>query len=227
MLETFYDLDELEVAIAAVRSVSPADRGADELRQRRRDDRRRLGARRRRAAAAGSTSPRSARTTAAGLPRALNALAEMAGDGACSRPSRTSASRASRAAASSTRTRRPSTSPSSRRTRATLGARLIGGCCGTTPAADRRDPQAIEDENAPPGASARGPSASQRRALGEAQRRRSSRGRCARASSSSPCSSTRRSAVTPRPARGSHAALKDSGRVGSSTSTTTRAPARG
>ena len=70
MLETFYDLLELELAVEAVRSVSqPADRRPDELRQRRGDDGRRLGARRRRAPAARSTWPRSGQTTAAGRRR--------------------------------------------------------------------------------------------------------------------------------------------------------------
>ena len=50
--------------------------------------------------------------------------------GAC----RTSGSRTASAAASSTRTARPTTSPTSPRTRATSAPRLIGGCCGTTPA---------------------------------------------------------------------------------------------
>ena len=71
--------DELEDAVdGGALGLGPADRRADELRQRRGHAGRRDGARRGGAAARSSTSPRSARTTAAGRPRRSTALAEMA-----------------------------------------------------------------------------------------------------------------------------------------------------
>ena len=119
MLETFFDLDELVDAIEAVRSVSSLpivalltfDEDAETL--------------------AGVTARHAAERLAelgvaaiganhgAGLLAALDGARADAGDAAGrSPPCRTSASPACSAARSSTRTRRPSTSPSSPRTRA-------------------------------------------------------------------------------------------------------------
>ena len=122
MLETFYDLDELDDAIAAVRAVSQLpivalltfDEGAETLAGVERRARRPTGSPR-------STSPRSARTTAPGCSPRSTALEQMqARRPRRSRRCRTSASRAcSGGARRSTRTRRRTTSPSSPRTRAT------------------------------------------------------------------------------------------------------------
>ncbi len=112
MLETFYDLAELEAAIAAVQDVSGlpivalltfderAERSLESRRAGPRPDRQ-LGV-----AAMGADH-------GAGLLAALSALEQMQGRGARLQRSRTSASRACSAAGSSIRTRRPSTSPSS------------------------------------------------------------------------------------------------------------------
>ena len=124
MLETFYDLDELELAIEAVRSVSSLpivalmsfDSDAETL----------AGVSARDAgdapaqldvAAFGANHGR-------GPAAALTALAEMAGDGAtlAALPNVGLATHVRRHG-SCTRTRRPSTSPSSPRTRATSARR--------------------------------------------------------------------------------------------------------
>ena len=142
---------------------------------------------------------------------------------------RTSASPASPAAASSTRTRRRTTSPSSPRRRGELGARIIGGCCGTTPARDRGDPRG--DRRGPRAARRRSSStsASWSIALGEAPARDrarpgAARGRVGRLGRSS----TRRSAArTRRPARGRAGAQGlGQGRASSTSTTTRRARAR-
>ena len=121
MIETFYDLEELVDAIEAVRGVSALpivalltfDEGAETLAGVDARARRPSGSRALDVAAIGANH-------GGGL---LAALDRARADGrrrACrSRRCRTSASRACPAAASSTRTRRRSTSPSSPRTRAT------------------------------------------------------------------------------------------------------------
>ena len=118
MVETFYDLDELETAIEAVRSVSlAADRRDAHLRRGRRDAGRRDRGRRGRAAA--PARPRRDRREPrrrACTRRSRRSRRWAPTTARRSRRCRTSASRASPAAASSTRTRRPSTSPSSPRT---------------------------------------------------------------------------------------------------------------
>ena len=118
MVETFYDLDELETAIAAVRSVSSLpivalltfDAGGETLAGVKAED------------AAARLQPLGlaafGANHGAGPAAALTALAQMGGDGAGSRRCRTSASRACAASGSSSRTRRPRTSPSSPRRRA-------------------------------------------------------------------------------------------------------------
>ena len=100
MLETFFDLEELVDAIAAVRErLVAADRGAPDLRRGRRDARGRDARARRPSGSPSSTSPRSARTTAPGLLAALDGARADAGDRPRrSRRSRTSASRACSAA---------------------------------------------------------------------------------------------------------------------------------
>ena len=75
------------------------------------------------------------------------------------RRSRTSAWRRSPGSRSRSRTRRRSTSASSRRSARALGARLIGGCCGTTPAQIAAIRAAVDENraarHAPRGARAR------------------------------------------------------------------------
>ena len=122
MVETFFDLEELETAVAAVQErlvaarsspSSPSTRTRETLAgvpareavARLSDAGRRRGRRELRRSARRRRSPRSGRWR---RPRT----------GSRSPPSRTSASRAARAAGSSTRTRRPTTSPSSPRRRA-------------------------------------------------------------------------------------------------------------
>ena len=135
MVETFFDLEELVVAVEAVRGVSSLPIVAlltfdDEAEV--------TGG----VGAAAAASRLAALDVAAigtnhgaGPTVALRALARDARRGPPARgASRTSASRASPAGGSSTRTRPRTTSPSSRCRRSALGARIVGGCCGTTPA---------------------------------------------------------------------------------------------
>ena len=149
MVETFYDLEELVDAIEAVRSVSSLpivalmtfDEDAETLAG--------VTARPRRPSAwPSSGSPRSARTTAPVPDRARRRSQAMATGGRSPR-CRTSASRAWPAVGSSTRTRRRSTSPSSPPTRANLGAKVIGGCCGTTPTEIAAIRRRVEEEREP------------------------------------------------------------------------------
>jgi homocysteine S-methyltransferase len=134
MLETFYDLDELEAAVAAVRAVSSLpivalmsfDTGAVTI--------------------GGVTAGRAAARLRAldvaafganhgrGPAAALDALAEMSGDGAAL----AALPNVGLATFTAGRIAFPSSSPEyfgefAARARS-LGARLIGGCCGTTPA---------------------------------------------------------------------------------------------
>ena len=135
VLETFYDLDELVTAVEAVRSVvSRPVVGADELRLRRRDAGRRPRGRRGRA---GAWSP------ARGVRREPR---RRAAGGACVRWSRCPARARALAALPNLglasivggRIVYPHATPEYFADFAAhaerLGARLIGGCCGTTPA---------------------------------------------------------------------------------------------
>ena len=120
MVETFFDLDDLETAVAAVRSVSSLpivalmtfDADGETLAGVSARSRRRAAARARRRGVRREPRRRARR-------RRCDALARDAGrTAACSRRCRTSASRACPASASSSRTRRRRTSASSRRRRA-------------------------------------------------------------------------------------------------------------
>ena len=134
MLETFYDLDELVDAIAALRErLAAADRRAAHLRRGRRDARgRRARARR----PTGSTELDLAAFGAnhgAGLLAALEALEQMQGDGRAL----AALPNIGLASLSGGRVIYPHATPDYFAEFAAhardLGARLIGGCCGTTP----------------------------------------------------------------------------------------------
>src|SRR4051795_10235168 len=150
MLETFYDLEELEEAVAAVRSVSSlpivalmsfdsdavtmggvrAREAAERLRT--------LGL-----AAFGANHGR-------GPAAALTALAEMSGDGAVL----AALPNVGLATMTGARISFPHATPEyfadfAARARA-LGAKLIGGCCGTTPAQITAIRQAVEEDRVAP-----------------------------------------------------------------------------
>jgi methionine synthase / methylenetetrahydrofolate reductase(NADPH) len=150
MIETFYDLDELETAIEAVRSVSSLpivatltfDEGAETL--------------------AGVTAAEAAQRLrplnlaaiganhGAGLHAALAALESMRGDGG---PPLAALPNVGLASLSGGRVIYPHATPDyfaefaahARR----LGARLIGGCCGTTPLEIAAIRSAVEEEREP------------------------------------------------------------------------------
>jgi methionine synthase / methylenetetrahydrofolate reductase(NADPH) len=152
MIETFYDLDELETAIEAVRSVSSLpivatltfDEGAETL--------------------AGVTAKEAAGRLApldlaaiganhgAGLHAALAALEEMGSDGA---PPLAALPNVGLASLFGGKVIYPHATPEyfaefAARARE-LGARLIGGCCGTTPLEIAAIRSAVEEERAPRG----------------------------------------------------------------------------
>ena len=152
MVETFYDLDELETAIEAVRSVSSLpivatltfDEGAETL--------------------AGVTAKEAATRLkplalaaiganhGSGLHAALAALEEMGTDGG---PPLAALPNVGLASLSGGRVIYPHATPDyfaefAAHARA-LGARLIGGCCGTTPLEIAAIRSAVEEERAPRG----------------------------------------------------------------------------
>ena len=213
MLETFFDLDELVAAIDAVRSVSSlpvvalmtfdadgqtlggvsAGDAADRLAG--------LGV-----AAAGANH-------SAGPAAALNALAAMQRDGLVL----AALPNVGLASLAGSRVVFPHATPDyfaefaaqARR----LGAGIIGGCCGTTPA----QITAIRDgdrRGAGAGRAARRPRArAGRRGRRDRRRRRSWRGCCASRSSSSPSSSTHRSAANNSALIEAGRTLKESGKA--------------
>ena len=150
MIETFYDLDELETAIAAVREVSSVpivatltfDEGAETLAG--------VSA----AEAAERLRPRDLAAIGAnhgsGLHAALAALEAMGGDGG---PPLAALPNVGLASLSGGRVIYPHATPEyfaefaahARR----LGARLIGGCCGTTPLEIAAIASAVEEEREP------------------------------------------------------------------------------
>ena len=149
-IETFYDIDELETAIHAVqrRLLAPivAQLTFDE------DAQTLAGSTAREAierlqrldvAAAGANC-------GLGLQAASRRLGRWPSMRTASAhaPSRTSACPAGRADGSSTRTQLPTTSPSSPRRRA-VGAGIVGGCCGTTPAQIAALRAAVEEGRQP------------------------------------------------------------------------------
>ena len=198
MVETFFDVRELETAVAAVRSVSAlpivalmtfdgdgetlagvtAAQAAERLRA--------LGV-----AAFGANH-------GAGPAAALRALAEMQGEGAVL----AALPNVGLASMSGQRIVFPHATPDyfgefAAQARA-LGAGLIGGCCGTTPAQIAAIRAAVDEGRAPAGSMLVREREQARPSSAPESRRRGSRGCCARASSSSRCSSTRRSARTRR-----------------------------
>jgi homocysteine S-methyltransferase len=152
MVETFYDLDELEAAIEAVRSVSTLpivatltfDEGAETL--------------------AGVTAKEAAKRLrplelaaiganhGSGLHAALAALEEMGADGG---PPLAALPNVGLASLSGGRVIYPHATPDYFAEFAAhareLGARLIGGCCGTTPLEIAAIRSAVEEERAPRG----------------------------------------------------------------------------
>ena len=196
MIETFYDLDELETAIEAMRGVSSLpivatltfDEGAETL--------------------AGVTGAEAAERLrplnlaaiganhGAGLHAALGALEAMGGDGDLPLAALPNVGLAS---LSGGRVIYPHATPEYFAEFAAharqLGARLIGGCCGTTPLEIAAIASAVEQEREPSA-----PLDVVERELVEPRldgrrTRPSSRGSCARASGSPASSSTRRRAA--------------------------------
>ena len=198
MLETFYDLEELGVAIAAVRSVSSlpivALMSFD-------SDAVTMGGVHARAAATGwpsSTWRRSGRTTDAARRRRSPRSPRWPGRRHCRLLA--ALPNVGLATWSGSRVAFPHATPEyfaefAARARA-LGAQLIGGCCGTTPAQIAAIRAAIDENRA------RGRDRGARERALEARRtptrsRPSWRGCWPPASSWSRCSSTRRSAAAP------------------------------
>jgi homocysteine S-methyltransferase len=151
MLETFYDLHELEVAIAAVRSVSGLPIAA-------------LMSFDSDGVTLGGVSARAAATRLRELPvqmfganhgrgpaAALTALAEMSGDGAIL----AALPNVGLATMTGARVSFPLATPEYfadfAATARSLGARLIGGCCGTTPAQITAIRRAMDENRAAPG----------------------------------------------------------------------------
>ena len=194
MLETFFDLDELVVAVEAVRGVSSLPIVALH------DVRERSGDPRRRGARDAADKLRELGVSAlganhgAGLQAALRAIEQMGGDGIplAALPNIGLASMAGG------RVIYPHASPEyfaefaahARR----LGAKIIGGCCGTTPAEIAAIRRSIDEAREP-----RAPLVFRERETAilveEAPARPRSPGCSARANGSSRCSSTRRSAA--------------------------------
>src|SRR6266536_1111754 len=152
MVETFYDLDELETAIEAVRSVSSLpivatltfDEGAETL----------AGVTAKEAAARLRPLELAAigANHGSGLHAALAALEEMGSDGG---PPLAALPNVGLASLSGGRVIYPHATPeyfaefAAHASR--LGARLIGGCCGTTPIEIAAIRAAVEEERAPRG----------------------------------------------------------------------------
>ena len=107
-----------------------------------------------------------------------------------------------------------------------LGAGVIGGCCGTTPARDRGDPRRGRREPAAVRAAHRRRATPDDRARRRAARDRAAAAAARRTSSSSRSSSTRRSAATTARCSRRRARSASRARRTSSTSTTTRARGR-
>ena len=149
MVETFYDLDEIELAIAAVRSVSPLPVVAlmtfDE-------DAETLGGVK---AAAAAERLRTLDVAAmganhgAGLQAALTALEEMAGEG----PPLAALPNLGLASLAGGRVIYPHATPEYfaefAAQASSLGAGLIGGCCGTTPIEIAAIRDALDEHRAP------------------------------------------------------------------------------
>ena len=197
MVETFYDLDELPTAIAAVRAVSSLpivalltfDEDALTLSG--------VSARHAPRPSPRSTSPRSARTTALGRRRRYARSSGWARAESRWRRCRTSVSRASPASGIVFPHATPEYFAEFAAHAHELGARIIGGCCGTTPTEIAAIRGAVDEERRP-----RAPLVVRERELVVAAPRARERDAApaqarARASSSSPSRSTRRGAGMP------------------------------
>ena len=214
MLETFYDLDELVDAITAVRGVSALPIVAlltfDEDAETLAGVERRRG---RRPTLARSTSPRSAQTTARGLLAALTALEQMSGKGRVL----AALPNIGLASLSGGRVIYPHATPDYFAEFAAhardLGARVIGGCCGTTPAEIAAIRAAIEEERRAAVAPRARRARARRSHSARSSARPASRARSARASSWSRCSSTHRSAARTPVCSRWRRTLEESGRV--------------
>ena len=211
VVETFYDLDELEVAIGAVRSVSGLPIVALMSFDSERSTIGGVSARARGASGcARSASRRSARTTARPGGGARRARGDVG-----ARSALAALPNVGLATFSGARLAFPHATPEyfgefAARARA-LGARVIGGCCGTTPAQIAAIRAAVDDNRAAR-TRARGRASGARAAAG--RRSRADRARAAaraRASSSSRCSSTRRSAARCSGLVDAAAAVRESG----------------
>ena len=229
MLETFYDLEELVDAIAArAQRVEPADRRAAHLRRGRRDARGRDGRARRRERLAELDVAAIGANHGAGLLAALAALEQMRRDGRAL----AALPNIGLASLAGGRVIYPHATPDYFAEFAAhardLGARVIGGCCGTTPAEIAAIRAAIDEERRPRAPLERRPSASSSSSLGEEQREtraraRAARGRVRRLGPARPAA--RR--LEPRAARGRARARGRRAASASSTSTTTRPRAPG
>ena len=150
MIETFYELDELVAAIGAVRAVSSLPIVAlltfDEDSQTLGGRLRRAG---RRSARQRSTSPRSARTTAPACQAALRALERMGESG---KPL-AALPNVGLASLAGDRVIFPHATPDYFAEFAAhareLGARIIGGCCGTTPTEIAAIRAAVDEDRSP------------------------------------------------------------------------------
>ena len=228
MLETFFDLEELVAAIEAVRvGLVAADRRADDLRRGRADARRRLRRATRPSGWPGSGVAAVGANHSAGPAAALNALAAMQRDGLVL----AALPNVGLASLAGSRVVFPHATPDyfaefaaqARR----LGAGIIGGCCGTTPAQIAAIRTAIDEERAPAGAARRPRARARRRgdrgaggdeAGADAARAGVRRLRPARSAARG---------EQQRADRGRARAARSRARRTSSTSTTTRAPAPG
>ena len=193
--------------VAADRGAPDVRRGGRARRWARRRPRRRSGWRR-------STSPRSGRTTEPGRATRSRRSAELQGAGLplAALPNVGLASLAGG------RIVYPHSTPEYfgefAAQAVALGARLVGGCCGTTPAQIAAIREAV-DANRPPRETLRGEQAELVAVpAGLGERDRTSRGRCARASGSSRSSSIRQRAARSRGSSTVTRRLRDSGLVG-------------
>ena len=215
MVETFYDLDELVDAIEAVRErLEPPDRRAAHLR---RGAETLAGVTAREAAdAAVRARRRGVRRQPRRRParRARRARGDGQGRTCRSRRCRTSASRAWRAGASSIPHATPEYFAEFAAHARDLGARLIGGCCGTTPAEIAAIHSAVAEDRKPRAPlvvrRARARRRARRRGGRDGARPRATGGRVRRLGRSS----TRRSGANVVGLVEVAQALKDSGQVG-------------
>ena len=164
MVETFFDLHELEHRDRrGPLGLVAADRRADDLRRATARRSRASPPSRRRSGSARSAWPRSAPTTAPARPRRCWRWPGWTATARRSPRSRTSGSRACPASAIVFPHATPEYFAEFAAQARGLGARLIGGCCGTTPAQIAAIRAAVDEGRAPVGLPARRASESRRR----------------------------------------------------------------